>query len=333
MEMPMMKKIIYSIIVASIIIGVALLLSRKQPSRVRIGYLPLAMHAPLFVAQEKGYFTARNIKAELIEYPSSDLLIKALLADRVDVGYELGTDVVFNAMAKDPTLLKIYQISLSYKNATSDYILIPIDSDLKSLADLRGKRLGVFPGPTASAFAKLTLAKAAQIDARKDLLLTSLPPQIQIDALASKKIDALFTYEPWASKAIVEKKAKILQAAPVEEYIINPWPGGVGVITKYFLARNTKARQVVEALYQAFDAIEKDPQIRQKVLVERFNLSPEVAKRIHLTKHWVTYRTQVAGSSEVVDRVHIVRFLQILVSEGIVAGPVETSGIYFEPNK
>jgi len=267
----------------------------------------------------------------LIEYPSSDLLLNALLADRVDIGYELGTDVIFNALVKASTVLKIYQVSLSYKEAPSDFILVPIDSELKTLTDLKGKKLGLFPGPTAKAFAESTLRKA-YLEPSKDVLLTSLPPSLQLDALASKQIDALFTYEPVASRGIVEKKAKILQAAPVEESIINPWPGGVGVITKYCLNRNPRAvRQVVEAIYQTFSALEKNPSTAQAVLTKRFNLSPDAAKRIHLTKHWITFPTPVAGDIKQVDRAHMEKLMQFFCSQNIIPHSFEPSAVYFAP--
>lgn len=329
----MMKKIILAAFVAMAIIGLAYFFGRIQPDHIRIGYLPLAMHTPVFVAQEEKCFANRNLEVELIEYPSSDLLLNALFADKIDVGYELGTDVVFNAMLKNSTLLKIYQVSLSYKETTSDCILIPVDSNLQSLSELKGKNLGVFPGPTARKFAELILKKATEIDdITNSVLLTAYPPPLQINALALGQIDALFTYEPLVSSALVTKKAKILQAAPVEEHIIDPWPGGVGVITEYFVMRNPEAaRKVTEALYEAFDIVTKKPSIGKEILAKKFKLQKEVAEKINLTTHWISYSPSGANDNRRINLTHMAELAKILEENGVIAGHVETGGIYFKP--
>ena len=36
------------------------------PDRIHIGFLPLASHAPTFIAMEKGYFTNAGLDAELV---------------------------------------------------------------------------------------------------------------------------------------------------------------------------------------------------------------------------------------------------------------------------
>ncbi|MCK4386257.1 MAG: ABC transporter substrate-binding protein [candidate division Zixibacteria bacterium] len=57
-------------IVTVIIISIIVTVSggcAKKPEKVRVGYLPITLTLPFFVAMEKGYFTEAGLKVEAIK--------------------------------------------------------------------------------------------------------------------------------------------------------------------------------------------------------------------------------------------------------------------------
>ncbi len=80
-------------------------------------------------------------------------------------------------------------ISTSYKR-TSAYIAVPKDSNAKSIADLRGKKIGISKGTTSQlVFNNLIKSQGLQ---EKDFRLINLSGQDGDNALSGGEIDALF---------------------------------------------------------------------------------------------------------------------------------------------
>ena len=250
---------------------------RKPTQTVRIAYLPIYVDLPLFVAKEQGFFEKRGVQVELVRFASSPEIGTALATGNAQVGASIAFSVVLANESRDPDKLKVFIVDSETPENYLDSFVVLRDSNIKSLADLKGKKLASFPGPTAVTFCKMVLEKNG-INPDKDIQFVELDVASHLTALESHTVDALFTYEPTATQAVMEKNAVKLLPGAVESQIINPWQAGVWVITKQLATDNPdQASAIMLALYDAIDFIRTNPTEAKKALGKYTSIKAEVA--------------------------------------------------------
>src|SRR5205085_3119486 len=122
---------------------------RKPGQTTRIGYLPIYVDLPLFVAKDKGFFEKRGVQVELVRFASSPEIGTALVTNNVEVGASIAYSVVLGSESRDPNKLKVFLVDSETPENYLDSFVVLRDSGIKLLADLKGKKLASFPGPTA----------------------------------------------------------------------------------------------------------------------------------------------------------------------------------------
>lgn len=114
-----------------------------DPTPVTIGltYIPDVQFAPFYVAAEAGYFAAEGLEVDLRHHGASESLFGALEAGDEDV-VVAGNDEILQAVSHGTDVRSIATLYQSYPVQ----IFVPDDSELRTVADLRGHSIGV-PGP------------------------------------------------------------------------------------------------------------------------------------------------------------------------------------------
>ena len=125
--------------------------SDSGTTHLRLIYSPSLCAAPMYIAIENGYFEEENLDIEQVTVDAAHVS-EAIGADQVDVG-----------MGLIGKLLQPIENGLPIKFTTGLHtgctkLLVPGDSDIKSIADLKGKKIGV-PG----------LADAATVVSKRSL--------------------------------------------------------------------------------------------------------------------------------------------------------------------
>jgi NitT/TauT family transport system substrate-binding protein len=290
----------------------------KHKAPVRIGYLPIYVDLPLFVAKEKGFFDKRGVQVELIRFASSPEIGTALLTGDLQFGASIAYSVVLSTESRDPDRLKVFIVdSETPENYLSSFVVLA-NSGIKSLNDLKGKKVGSFPGPTAVTFGKMVLEKAG-INPERDLQFVELDSASHLSALESHTIDALFTYEPIATQAVLEKGAVKLLPGAVESEIINPWQAGVWVVGKKMATENSaEASSVMLALYDAIDYIRANPSQAKDALTNYTSIKSTVAQ--------ATPNIPFAKLGEV-DLAAFQKHADILTGRGVISKQIDASSL------
>jgi NitT/TauT family transport system substrate-binding protein len=105
--------------------------------KVIIGYASMSSVATtLWVTQEKGFFAKNGLEVQTIFIPGSPTLIATLSTGEVQFGYTGGTATLGSAVGG----LDLKMIATFANRVQSDLVVTP---DIKTAADLKGKRLGV----------------------------------------------------------------------------------------------------------------------------------------------------------------------------------------------
>ena len=84
------------------------------------------------------------------------------------------------------------------------YLLVWSDSPFQTLADLRGKRIGVLDKVSGNYRGMQILAARAGLDFERDFQPVTGPPPALVTFLQRKQVDALSIHEPIASKLLAE---------------------------------------------------------------------------------------------------------------------------------
>ncbi len=120
------------------------------PVTIRMGYVPVIIFAPMYVAVERGYFAEENITVELTPFQSTNDAVVQLGAGNFEVAIAGGNAGVFNALQRGLALTVIAPMHRESQPLATPLIISAKRTDeIKSIADLRGKTLGVNGNGTA----------------------------------------------------------------------------------------------------------------------------------------------------------------------------------------
>ena len=137
-------------------------------------------------------------------FTSGPPLLEALNAGAIDIGGVGNTPPLFAAAGKK----HIEVVSGATMGAKGDTIVVPEDSPIRSVADLKGKTVAVAEGSSANYNLLAQLAKAGL--GYKDIRVKALQPADALAAFTNKHVDAWAIWDPYTSQAELEAKARVL---------------------------------------------------------------------------------------------------------------------------
>ncbi|MFC5701144.1 sulfonate ABC transporter substrate-binding protein [Cohnella faecalis] len=206
----------------------------KASKVVRIGYQKYASinilkeHGGLEESLEKiGY------KVEWTQFPGGPQLLEALNVGSIDLGNTGEAPPIFAQAAGTP----LVYLANSPASPKAESILVLADSPIKTIADLKGKKVALNKGSNVH-YLLVKLLEKAGVD-YKDVQVTFLPPADARPAFESGSVDAWVIWEPFYSAAQLATKARVLADG---EGVVNNY--------EYYLA----SRSFAEANPKAVDA-------------------------------------------------------------------------------
>ena len=249
-----------------------------QAEKVVMAWVPAIDALPYMVALEEKAFEKQGIEVVDQRLSSAPGLVDALLADRAQVGpYGTAPGIAMVAESQHPGTLKIFGLSggavdTPYVNST---LLVKKGSPIKSLADLKGKKLGRNPGIQWKTNVQYILS--AMNMKESDVTQVELPFPMQVPALLAGTVDATITIDPFAATALASGDAEAAVINVGAKYVANPWFGGCAVMTTKFVKEHPEtARKIMLVLRDITARIEKDFD-RYKPLLAKYAGIPQNA--------------------------------------------------------
>ncbi len=244
-----------------------------------VGYQKSSLN--LLVARQQQLFEQQfpGVQVAWKEFPAGPQMLEALAVGAIDFGAVGNTPPVFaQAAGKD---LKYIGYEVVPQNAQA--LLIPADSSIRTLADLKGKRIAVQKGSSAHELLAKVLQKAGL--SWQDIQPIWLPPADARAAFDKQSIDAWSIWEPYLSAAELDAKAKVLIdgqafARTYSFYIANPQfiEQHPGATEKILQSLNTADQWVLQHQQQALKIYQQNTglkqNIAQRVIDKRLKPSP-----------------------------------------------------------
>ena len=194
-------------VAALVALGLSLgALSQAQAESLRIGY---QKYGTLVLLKAKGTLekrlAAQGVTVQWTEFPGGPQLLEGLNVGSVDFGVTGETPPVFAQAAGADLVYVAYEPPAP----TSEAILVPKDSALKSVAELKGKKVALNKGSNVH----YLLVRALEDAGLKysDIQPVYLPPADARAAFESGNVDAWVIWDPFLAAAEKQLKARVLR--------------------------------------------------------------------------------------------------------------------------
>jgi ABC-type nitrate/sulfonate/bicarbonate transport system substrate-binding protein len=296
--------------------------SSNKPSDyvVKIGYLPItASQLPLEIAQQKKFFEDQGITVQATQLQTSNQIVDALARGDIDLTPEISILPYLNAEMVDPGKMKIIALTDITSDVPFDSLLVKENSTIKTLEDLKGKKIGVFPGTSASNMFKLFL-KEKGIDS-STIQFVQLPPPQHLTALTAGSIDALFTYEPTISIALTSGGIRKIYGSVYSEQLEHS-PLGVALVSTQFVNNHPReAKKAVNAFDRAFDYLHTNDKDVRDMTKTLFKLDQKVVDVLGMTYF---------RNSQQIDKTLVAKLLDILVASGEFTSKPDLTNAYYK---
>ena len=264
--------------------------SDSGTTHLRLIYSPSLCAAPMYIAIENGYFEDEGLDVEQVTVDAAHVS-EAIGADQVDVG-----------MGLIGKLLQPLENGLPIKFTTGLHtgctkLLVPGDSDIKSITDLKGKKIGV-PGlaDAATVVSKRSLS-AAGIGVTEQNMEVEFSVYSRNDlpqALENGAVDAIALGDPTASLAEEQYGLTALIDTAThpdykDEYCCNAF------VTSKLAAENPAAAAAfTRAVQKASQWVQENPDETAKIIVDKQYISGDVDFCAQILKTY-NYKPSVQG--------------------------------------
>lgn len=310
-----------------ILIGFAVTLVLWRPwatphgkETIKVGYLPITADLPFFVALEKGYFTDQGLQVEPVGFRTSNQVAEAMIAGHIDATSVIALTVLFSVEAAAPGEFKVFLITVVNESSRIHNILVGKQSAFLHLSDLKGKKIGTFPGSNYVGYTKLIMKDF--LDPEKELTIIPMRPHLQLEALASGQVDAIFTLEPTGTLALEKGNARVLSENPLVKYIMNPFPTAASALSSRLLRERPEvARKYTTAIYKAVDFITSNEKEARGILTKYAGVSETVAQKSGLYVLW---------KHNEIDHDVLKRYAELTYEQGGLARRVKVADLVFE---
>jgi NitT/TauT family transport system substrate-binding protein len=174
-------------------------LAAQENRTVRIGYVPVMIYAPLYIAIERGYFAAENITVELTPLQGGSDSVVQLAAGNFDAAVGGVGAGLLNAANLGLEFRIVAPMHTERPPIASPLVIsAKRTAELKSVADLKGKTVSInATGAATEYWVYLALSKAGLT--MQDITLTAVAFRDVPSALESGAIDAAILGEPFAT--------------------------------------------------------------------------------------------------------------------------------------
>ena len=175
--------------------------ARAGSANVRIGY---QKNGALVLVKQQQLLLGSGLVAEWVEFPSGPPLLEALAAGAVDFGATGDTPPIFAQAAGS----ELVYVGAQPSPGANEAILVPASSPIRSVAELRGKRVAFTRGSSAHA---AVLRNLEAVGLRmSDIQPVLLQPPDAGAAFRSGAVDAWAIWDPFFAVAQLEPTTRVL---------------------------------------------------------------------------------------------------------------------------
>jgi NitT/TauT family transport system substrate-binding protein len=298
-----------------------------QPApKIRVGYWPVAAGLPFFAAVDRGYFKEAGLEVEPLKFAGAQQVMEAMLSGRSD-GSANGTGSANLAIGEiaQPGLFKIFCTNPSNAKFVLDEFIVAKDSPVKSMAELKGKKIASGPGIQNVTLCKTMLERAGATGAA----VSELPIGQHVAALAAGQVDACYTLEPTGTVGRLNGTTRVLEAGVVARYILGdpmaPWHGGAASLTSEFIKKNPEAaKKYIAAYTRGIELVRSKPEEARQHMKGYTAIEGPLTAEVPLASYMLYHEFKPS------DLAHFQKFYDLFTDKGIFEKKVVVDGLLYK---
>ena len=234
---------------------------------IKLGFSAWPGWFPWQVAQEAGIFKQVGVNVELVWFEGYVDSINALAGGKLDANSQTLNDTLSSVAAGSTQV-----IVLTNDNSTGNDQIIVSDS-IKTMQDLKGKKIGVEAGVVDQFLLYLGLQKAGM--SPKDVQIVNLETGAAAAAFAAGQLDAVGVFAPFTTQALKRPGSHAL-------FTSKDFPGAIPdhlVVSPELIKSNPQGVQkLVEAWFKTLDYMKAHPAETLQIRAKRAGVSVEEYK-------------------------------------------------------
>ncbi|MEN4928785.1 sulfonate ABC transporter substrate-binding protein [Erwinia billingiae] len=266
-----MKKIVLSGLIAAALSASAFnVMAETAPKQVTIGFQKANIFALLkYRGTLDAEFKKQGIAVKWVEFPAGPQMLEGLNVGSIDLAATGDAPPTFAQAAQ----ADLVYLAHSPANPKTEAIVVPENSDIKTVADLKGKRVALNKGSDVNYLLVSALENAGL--SYKDVKAIYLPPADARAAFQRGAVDAWVIWDPYYAEVETNAKARLIKNAE----------GLVPHYTFYLSSRKfadtypQTAKQVVDQLGTLSDWANKNPEEAAKILSTSTGLPQPIWQR------------------------------------------------------
>jgi NitT/TauT family transport system substrate-binding protein len=288
--------------------------STAVSSPLRIASSPWPGYEPLYLARDLGLID--NDKVHLFELPSSDITMESFRNRSTDLA-TLTLDETLSLIHDDVKLKVLLVMDISHGG---DAVLAR--PDIRSLADMKGKRISIVNIPLGLYMLSRLLEKAElSID---DVTVFPMPESRQLSHYLSGKSDVVITFEPVKTNLLNNGAHVLFDSSQIPNEIFDL----IVVHEDVYLQRKDDICSVVHSWFKTLDYIDDNNADSMKRMAKRLRVTDTEVKAM-MTGIYIPGREEnvaiLGGNSpSIIPAAN--RLSKIMLAEGLLTRPVTLSG-------
>ncbi|MDH2428076.1 ABC transporter substrate-binding protein [Sphaerisporangium sp. TRM90804] len=204
-----------------------------EKAELTIGIVPVPSSAPLFIAQEKGFFRQEGLTVETETIQAPQAVMPKILNGSMDAFL---TSYVSLITISESGAAKLKMLAQSQEAAPGvNGVVVAGDSPLKDVKDLRGKKIAV---NVVKALGEVSVSAHLKANGLTpgDVSFVPVPFAEHLTQLRAGTVDAAWTTEPYISAAKKELGARLLVdtlTGPTEGLPLDGWAATADWVAKH----------------------------------------------------------------------------------------------------
>ena len=264
------SRVVFLVSMSLVLVGAEWVPVRAQTSSVLEKAIiavpsPALSMLPIYFAQDRGLFKSEGIDPVIVTMSGR---LQAIALGAGDIDYAASVETILRA-ALQGMPFKI----IVYMNAKMSVVLVTAP-EIKSVADLRGKTVGVtsLGGGLEYALREILIQKGG-LNPDRDVRAASIGMPEQMAGLLSGSLQGAMLVPPFDGIMVRKGYKRLVSAADLLEYP----QGGIATTDKKIKEKPGQVKRVARAMIQALNRIRAERQQTINYIATRWKIDPELA--------------------------------------------------------
>jgi ABC-type nitrate/sulfonate/bicarbonate transport system substrate-binding protein len=223
----------------------------------------LEQAALIYIAADQGFFAQQGLNVTVHDTDSGVAALDAVVKGEADIAEAVEYPVVRLALQGQPVV--IIATNDQFEN---DYVVARPDRGIRTLADLKGKRVGLARGTIVEFYlARLLELLGIPMDA---ITIVDVKPDHFVEVMARGEVDAVVAWQPYVAQ--IEKQVEDAVVLPAQSS-----QAAFGVLAsrrQWITDHPDTVERFLKALHQAEDYLIRYPGEGQAIVQRRLNYDP-----------------------------------------------------------